>query len=257
MANGTDDGSPRATGADARHAGAGPRARRRHAGGRRAAPARGHLALPAASRGRAGRAGTPRRSGGAATGAVRELLDSWPGVYREDGRMVGFWGLALGQMPHRLYVDGRELRAWCAWDTLFLPELIGKPARVESSCSTTGQRVSLEVMPGQGVRDVSPEGAVLSFLRRDEPFAPTPSSASATSSTASPPRRQARRGWPSIRTRSCSRSMPASSSAGSQTRRRSARRWRPATAARAWLLGGAMLSVRRPAAGRRPSRAAR
>lgn len=107
---------------------------------------------------------------GLAPEQVQALLDTWPGVYREDGRVIGFWGLALDRMPHRLVVDGRELRAWCAWDTLFLPELLGGPARVESACLTTGETVSLEVVPGQGVRDVSPSGAVLSFLHRDEPF---------------------------------------------------------------------------------------
>jgi alkylmercury lyase len=101
---------------------------------------------------------------------VRRLLESWPGIYFEDGGIVGFWGLALYQMPHRLHLDGRELRAWCAWDTLFLPELIGRPATAQSSCPTTGKTVSLEVIPGSGVRNLSPAGAVLSFLRREQPF---------------------------------------------------------------------------------------
>lgn len=107
---------------------------------------------------------------GAEPDTVRGLLEAWPGVYSTDGRVVGFWGLALEQMPHRLYVDGRELRAWCAWDTLFLPELIDKPATVESPCPLTGDLVSLQVIPGEGVVDLSPPTAVLSFLRREEPF---------------------------------------------------------------------------------------
>lgn len=78
---------------------------------------------------------------------LTRLLESWPGVYFDEAGVVGFWGLALDQMPHRLHVDGRKLRAWCAWDTLFLPELIGKPAAVASSCPTTGETVSLEVIP--------------------------------------------------------------------------------------------------------------
>ena len=107
---------------------------------------------------------------GLAAQEVEELLERWPGVYREDGQVVGFWGLALDGMPHRLKVNGRELRAWCAWDTLFLPELIGAPARVESPCPATGETVALEVVPGDGVRELAPETAVLSFLHRDEPF---------------------------------------------------------------------------------------
>lgn len=102
---------------------------------------------------------------------VSGLLKTWPGVYLAEGRVVGFWGLALDEMPHRLRVDDRELRAWCAWDTLFLPELIGKPASVASPCPVTGETITLEVIPGEGVIGLSPRSAVLSLLRRDEPFA--------------------------------------------------------------------------------------
>lgn len=101
---------------------------------------------------------------------VQDLLERWPGVYREGGRVIGFWGLALGGMPHRLWVDERELHAWCAWDTLFLPELLGARAKVASPCPTTGETISLEVVPRRGVRNVNPTGALMSFLHRDEPF---------------------------------------------------------------------------------------
>ena len=101
---------------------------------------------------------------------TQALLESWPGVYFDDARVVGFWGLALAHMPHRLNVEGRELRAWCAWDTLFLPELIGKPAKVESRCPATGETITLRVVPGEGVVDLSPSTAVVSFLRPGRPF---------------------------------------------------------------------------------------
>jgi alkylmercury lyase len=45
---------------------------------------------------------------------VRQLR-SWPGVYYDgQQRVVGFWGLTIAAMPHRLRVAGRELYAWCA-----------------------------------------------------------------------------------------------------------------------------------------------
>lgn len=63
------------------------------------------------------------------------MLDDLPGVYLDDrGRVIGFWGMTLAEMPHRLEVGGRRVHAWCAWDTLFLPELIGKTVSVESTC---------------------------------------------------------------------------------------------------------------------------
>ncbi len=95
---------------------------------------------------------------------VEEIVGRWPGVFRDgDGRVVGFWGLALPEMPHRLEVDGRRLHAWCAWDTLFLPELIGKPARVSSQCPVTGEPISLTVGP-DGVEELSPTSTVVSML---------------------------------------------------------------------------------------------
>ena len=77
---------------------------------------------------------------------VIELLARWAGVYRDrDGSVIGFWGLTIRDMPHRLEIGGRTLHAWCAWDTLFLPEILGGRAVVTSTCPTTGATVSLEV----------------------------------------------------------------------------------------------------------------
>ncbi len=48
---------------------------------------------------------------------VERALQSWPAVHRNDqGRVIGFWGLALSEMAHRLRVAGAEVFAWCAWD---------------------------------------------------------------------------------------------------------------------------------------------
>ena len=97
---------------------------------------------------------------------VRQLR-SWPGVYYDgEQRVVGFWGLTIAPMPHRLRVDGRELYAWCAWDTLFLPALLGTSVEVESSCRATGTPVHLTVTP-HGVESAEPAGLSLSFLLPD------------------------------------------------------------------------------------------
>ncbi len=103
---------------------------------------------------------------GVAADRVALMLEGWPGVFFDDGDVVGFWGLALPEMPHRFEVDGRRLHVWCAWDSLFIPQILGKPARVASTCATTGAAVSLTVGP-ERVDAVSPPGTVLSFLRPD------------------------------------------------------------------------------------------
>ena len=105
---------------------------------------------------------------GSSATEVNARLAEVPGVYRDDeGRVVGLWGLSVVEMPHRLHVDDRELYAWCAWDTLFLPIVLGEEVAVESTCPTTGEPITLTVSP-HGFRDVSPSSAVMSFLRPRE-----------------------------------------------------------------------------------------
>ena len=97
---------------------------------------------------------------------VERLLGSWPGVFRDDrGDVVGFWGLTIGKLvpTHAIELEGRRLFAWCAWDTLFLPGILGAEARVESTCPVTGETISLVVRP-DGVAETSHPEAVVSFL---------------------------------------------------------------------------------------------
>ncbi|MGH7629155.1 MAG: organomercurial lyase [Gemmatimonadales bacterium] len=88
-------------------------------------------------------------------------------IYRDDQeRLVGFAGLAVLPMHHRFAVEGRQLYTWCAWDSLFLPELLGTPALVESVCPETGTMIKLSVTPDR-IGDVDPSGAVMSFVLPD------------------------------------------------------------------------------------------
>ncbi len=101
---------------------------------------------------------------------VDEVLGSWPGVFYDDeGRVIGFWGLALQDMPHRLEVGGTEIHTWCAWDPLFIGPLLGKPGHVESLDPVSGEKLSLTVTP-EGVENLSHEDAVVSFLIPDKPW---------------------------------------------------------------------------------------
>lgn len=94
---------------------------------------------------------------------VEERLGSWPGVFKQDGMVIGFWGLALPEMAHIFEVDGKALYTWCAYDAIFLPELIGKMARVTSNDPVTGEQVSLRIHPDR-VEDVSHKEIFISFL---------------------------------------------------------------------------------------------
>jgi alkylmercury lyase len=102
---------------------------------------------------------------------IVEELKRWPGVFRDDaGRIIGYAGLTVAEMgAHRLHIDGRELSTWCAYDTLFLPELLGRTVRVSSRCPVTGDQISLTVGP-RGASDLTPPEALVSFLVPDRPF---------------------------------------------------------------------------------------
>jgi alkylmercury lyase len=102
---------------------------------------------------------------------VADTLERLPAVFRDEQlRVIGFMGLTVVEMgEHRIHLYGRTLSAWCALDTLFLPELIGDTARVTSRCPTTGEPISLTVAP-TGLTDLRPEEAVVSFLLPEVEF---------------------------------------------------------------------------------------
>jgi alkylmercury lyase len=107
----------------------------------------------------AGSAGVPAER-------VEESLRSWPLVIWDDqDRVVGFWGIHAEHITptHVIDVDGTSVFAWCAWDTLFITEILGRPTRVTSTDPNSGTRVELAVAP-EGVTSVDPPGAMVSFL---------------------------------------------------------------------------------------------
>jgi alkylmercury lyase len=101
---------------------------------------------------------------------VDRILDSWPGVFSNAQRqVVGYWGLAIPAAyasPHRFKIDGRTLSAWCAWDTLFLPQLLGRTAEIDSIAPNASDRIHLTVTPDR-VERVEPADAQMSFLLPD------------------------------------------------------------------------------------------
>lgn len=95
---------------------------------------------------------------------VEYLLNRWWGIHFDDrNRIVGYWGLSLEPTHHRFEVDGRRLYTWCAWDTLFLPEILQTRARVESQCAITRARIRL-TLSVEHVEQFQPGTAVISFM---------------------------------------------------------------------------------------------
>ena len=98
---------------------------------------------------------------------VHEMLRSWNGVFFDErGRIQGYWGLAIAEMKHRFEIAGKTLYTWCAWDSLFLPEILQNTAQVSSSCPVTGETIRLRVHPHE-IETVEPADTVMSFPRVD------------------------------------------------------------------------------------------
>jgi alkylmercury lyase len=94
---------------------------------------------------------------------VAAHLARWPNVERDDhDAVIGFSGLTLRPTAHTFQVDGRLLHTWCAWDTLFLPRMLGATAHIRSTCPVSGRTVELVVAP-DGVEHADPPGIHVSF----------------------------------------------------------------------------------------------
>ncbi|MGA7983957.1 MAG: organomercurial lyase, partial [Burkholderiales bacterium] len=103
----------------------------------------------------------------ASTGDVARRLENWPAVRRDElQRIIGYWGLTIMPTRHRMRVGGRDLYAWCAWDTLFLPALLGVRVEVHSNCRATGAPVRLTVGP-EALEAPVPADLALSFVLPD------------------------------------------------------------------------------------------
>lgn len=96
---------------------------------------------------------------------LERYLQEASGIHtNDDGDVVAYWGLSQTERNHRFLVEGRTLYTWCAWDALFIPEIIGKTAAVESTCPVTEMQIRLTVSPTEA-KAAQPAGMVLSFAQ--------------------------------------------------------------------------------------------
>ncbi len=90
------------------------------------------------------------------------------GERNDEGHVIGIAGLSMDVSSYRFQVNGQTLYTWCAWDTLFLPAMLGQTATVESSCEATEEKIRLTVSP-ESVEHADPASAVISMLAPSQP----------------------------------------------------------------------------------------
>lgn len=82
----------------------------------------------------------------------------------EEDRIIGFWGLSVVPTHHQVKVNGRPLWTWCAHDSLFIPELLGETAEIESHDPESNEMIRLTVSP-ERIVSAEPKDIVLSMGR--------------------------------------------------------------------------------------------
>ncbi len=79
-----------------------------------------------------------------------------------EGNLVGGI-LSLNPTSHQISFEGRKLYAWCAYDAIYAPGVVGETGRVVSEDPVSGRSIRVSVSP-QGIDEVQPEGAVVSIV---------------------------------------------------------------------------------------------
>lgn len=97
--------------------------------------------------------------------AAEQLVAARTVGYELDnkGRLVGA-ALTLNPTPYHFRVRGNDLYAWCGFDTLFLPILLGERATVTSTCPETRRGIELTVEADGTFGAVTPATATVAIV---------------------------------------------------------------------------------------------
>lgn len=81
--------------------------------------------------------------------------------------ITAFIGLSITPEKHKLIVEGETFYTWCAFDALFLPELLGKEAEIITDCPASGAEIRVRLTQ-KALLDITPAGAVMSLVAPDK-----------------------------------------------------------------------------------------
>jgi alkylmercury lyase len=91
-----------------------------------------------------------------------------------QGNLIG-GVLSLVPTTNRIAFDGDELYAWCAYDAIYAPGVVGKTANIVSEDPLTREPIKVTISPS-GVQNVQPAGAVVSVVNANTDFRAGPTS---------------------------------------------------------------------------------
>jgi len=94
------------------------------------------------------------------------------------GELVGAV-LSLNPTQHQIFMDNQHLYAWCAYDAMYAPAVVGKPARIVTEDPVTGGNIQVSLTT-DGVEAIQPESAVVSVVDPGEDMSAGPESTRCT-----------------------------------------------------------------------------
>ena len=108
---------------------------------------------------------------GADHGMSGEKVDTilnWVAERNEEKHIVGLAGLSLNEWNHTFRIGGKDLKTWCALDTLYLTPILKQNTEVESLDPVSKDVVRVEV-GSAGVKRYSPKTSVISIVIPEVP----------------------------------------------------------------------------------------
>lgn len=99
-------------------------------------------------------------------GDIVALLETLPSSAFEkdkEGRITAFIGLSLAPANHRLLIDGKTLYTWCAFDALFIPEILQSDGEIRTTCPGSGKAVTVR-LNHEKILSVKPKSSVASLV---------------------------------------------------------------------------------------------
>lgn len=100
---------------------------------------------------------------------LKIILDELPPsniVFDKEDYIIGYRGLSQEPSDHHLMIKGIKLYAWCAFDCLFIPELLGCKIEVKSQCPETKEEIHLILSPNT-IDKMCPQTIFVSFITPD------------------------------------------------------------------------------------------
>jgi alkylmercury lyase len=111
--------------------------------------------------------------------AILEQANARGRVEIDDrGNLIGAI-LSLNPTTHQVTIADRRLYAWCAFDALYAPGVVGKPAQIVSVDPVTDETIRVS-MTSDGVDNVQPESAVVTVVGAGADMRSGPESARCT-----------------------------------------------------------------------------